>query len=35
MGCTLGAIHWFAYPDQPAGAKLLWKALASPDTKSS
>ena len=36
MGCTLGAIDRFAYPDQPAEVRLLWwKALASPDTNSS
>jgi GNAT superfamily N-acetyltransferase len=36
MGCTLGAIDRFAYPGQPAEVRLLWwKALASPDTKSS
>jgi GNAT superfamily N-acetyltransferase len=36
MGCTLGAIDRFAYPGQPAEARLLWwKALASPDTRSS
>ena len=33
MGCTLGAIDRFAYPSQPAEARLLWwKALAPPDT---
>jgi GNAT superfamily N-acetyltransferase len=33
MGCTLGAIDRFAYPDQPAEVQLLWwKALASPGT---
>ena len=36
MGCTLGAIDRFAYPDQPAEARLLWwKALTSPDMGSS
>jgi GNAT superfamily N-acetyltransferase len=36
MGCTLGAIDWFAYPGQPPEVRLLWwKALASPDTGSS
>ena len=36
MGCTLGAIDRFAYPSQPAEARLLWwKALASLDTNSS
>jgi len=36
MGCTLGAIDRFAYPSQPAEARLLWwKALAPPDTNSS
>jgi len=36
MGCTLGAIDRFAYPDQPAEVQLLWwKALAPPDTNSS
>jgi GNAT superfamily N-acetyltransferase len=36
MGCTLGAIDRFAYPDQPAEVQLLWwKALTSPDTRSS
>jgi GNAT superfamily N-acetyltransferase len=36
MCCTLGAIDRFAYPGQPAEVRLLrWKALASPDTKSS
>jgi hypothetical protein len=36
MGCTLGAIDRFAYPNQPAEARLLWwKALAPPDTNSS
>jgi len=35
MGCTLGAIDRFAYPDQPAEVRLLWwTALASPDTSS-
>jgi GNAT superfamily N-acetyltransferase len=35
MGCTLGAIDRFAYPDQPAEVQLLWwKALTSPDTRS-
>lgn len=36
MGCTLGGIDRFAYPAQPAEVQLLWwKALASPDMKSS
>jgi GNAT superfamily N-acetyltransferase len=36
MGCTLGGIDRFAYPDQPAEVQLLWwKALTSPDTRSS
>ena len=36
MGCILGAIDRFAYPDQPAEVQLLWwKALTSPDTRSS
>jgi hypothetical protein len=36
MGCTLDAIDRFAYPDQPAEVQLLWwKALTSPDTRSS
>lgn len=36
MGRTLGAIDRFAYPGQPAEARLVWwKALASPDTGSS
>jgi GNAT superfamily N-acetyltransferase len=36
MGCTLGAIDRFAYPSQPAEARLLWwKTLAPPDTNSS
>ena len=35
MGCTLGAIDRFAYPDLPGEVQLLWwKALASPDTRS-
>jgi GNAT superfamily N-acetyltransferase len=24
MGCTLGAIHRYAYPDLPGEAQLLW-----------
>jgi GNAT superfamily N-acetyltransferase len=36
MGCTLGAIDRFAYPDQPAEVRLLWwKALTPPDAGSS
>ena len=36
MCCTLGAIDRFAYPGKPAEVQLSWwKALASPDMKSS
>jgi len=36
MGCTLGAIDRYAYPDQPAEVRLLWwKALATRDTETS